>query len=57
MKTVNVRAWGELQPAFADADGRVWVYDDVAGHYTTCHSLRPGQVRYVRALATVARSK
>jgi hypothetical protein len=29
-------------------DGRVWVYDSVAGHYTTCHALTDAQIRYVR---------
>jgi len=38
-----------------DSDGYVSAYDDTAGHYTTCHSLRPGQVRYLRALAQKAR--
>ena len=22
-----------------DADGRVWVWDSIAGQYTTCHSM------------------
>ena len=34
-----------------DADGTVWVYDSVAGHYTTCHSLSDSAVRRIRRLA------
>jgi hypothetical protein len=34
------------------ADGTVEVYDDLAGHYTTCHSLTPRQIAYVRRRAT-----
>lgn len=37
--------------ASVSADGTVRVYDSVAGHYTTCHSLTPAQERYVRARA------
>ena len=37
-----------------EADGTVRAYDAVAGHYTTCHSLRPGQLRYLRSLAAKA---
>ena len=38
--------------AFADSDGVVRVYDDVAGYYTTCHSLTATQEARVRRLAT-----
>ena len=30
------------------ADGAVEVYDSLAGHYTTCHSLTSAQIRYIR---------
>jgi hypothetical protein len=38
MKTIKVKAWGRWERAFAK-NGRVYVWDSVAGHYTTCHSL------------------
>lgn len=41
--------WGYR--AKVDADGTVRVYDDVAGHYTTVHSLTPRQIARVRKLA------
>ncbi len=34
-----------------DADGTVRVYDDVAGYYTTCHSLSEATQRRIRKLA------
>jgi hypothetical protein len=46
---VNVRAWGGSYPAIAHHDGSVLVWDDVAGHFTKCHSLTPAQERYVCA--------
>jgi len=42
--------WGYR--ACVDPDGTVRVYDDVAGYYTTCHSLTNAQQRYIRARAT-----
>jgi len=57
MKTTTVRKpfsssrANETAQAFADADG-VWVYDDVAGYFTTCHSLTATQEARVRRLAT-----
>ncbi len=59
--TTTVRAWGKSAKAYAERvrqqDGTeriaVRVYDDVAGHYTTCHSLTPAQVRYVAARTIV----
>ena len=30
-------------------DGAVLVYDDVAGHYTSCHCMTPGSMRAARA--------
>lgn len=53
MKTVNVKCWGEMVRAYADADGVVRVWDSVARHYTTLHSLTPRQVARVRRLAIV----
>ena len=32
-------------------DGQVHVWDSVARHYTTCHNLTSGQVRYVKSRA------
>ncbi len=49
-RVCNVRWHGASTPAYAD-DGRVYVMDDVAGHYTTCHNLTEGQRRYVMARA------
>lgn len=34
------------------ADGTVRVWDSVAGHYTTCHSLSESAQRRIRRLAT-----
>jgi len=48
-KKVVVRVSGERRWAFAEGDtGFVRVFDPVAGYYTLCHSLTPGQVQYVR---------
>jgi hypothetical protein len=56
MKTVNVRnAFSNEKgtyPAYADKIGVVWVWDAVAGHYTSCHSLTKNQIKRVRQLAT-----
>ena len=52
-KTANVRAWGQLVPAYAERaqDGKVIVrvYDSVAGHYTVAHSLTAAQELRVAA--------
>ncbi len=48
----NVRAWDRWTTAYADLNGTIHVYDDVAGYYTTCHSLTPRQCQYVRRMAT-----
>lgn len=40
----------ESQKAQWTRDGRVWVFDPVAGHYTTCHKLTVNQERYVRRM-------
>lgn len=54
--TTNVRNAFEncngATKAFAEKDGTVYVYDNVAGHYTTCHSLTENQKKRVRRLAT-----
>jgi hypothetical protein len=50
MKTTVVKIWNQRVEAYYQ-DGQVWVWDDVAGHYTTCHSLTAGQVRYVKGRA------
>ena len=34
-----------------DADGSVLVWDDVAGHYTHCHSLGQSAIRRIRRIA------
>ena len=50
--TARARFFGghiETRRVQVDPDGYVWVWDDVAGHYTTCHSLSP------RALARIVR--
>lgn len=31
--------------------GQVHVWDSIAGYYTTCHSLSPNQVAYVKRMA------
>ncbi len=36
-----------------EADGTVRVWDSVAGHYTTCHSLSASAVRRIRKLAGI----
>ncbi len=50
MKTIKVKAWGRMERAFAE-NGRVYVWDSVAGHYTTCHSLTNAQCMRVVRLA------
>ena len=52
--TMTTRAFScDLRPVLhhirvAD-DGTVLVYDSVAGHYTTCHSMSDGSMRAARA--------
>ena len=36
--------------AMIDQDGKVVVYDDVAGYYTRCHSLSKSAERRIRKL-------
>ena len=53
--TVNVRWLGQKARATV-LHGEVMVYDTVAGHFTTCHSLTPTQERSVRSrIAKLAR--
>lgn len=58
-KTVTIRAKafsGEgvrANRVRVQANGSVSVYDSVAGHYTTCHSLSEGAIRRARKLAKV----
>jgi len=56
MKTVTTKAKafaGRMSTirASVDQDGTVRVYDSVAGHYTTCHSLSASAQRRIRKLA------
>lgn len=46
----TVRWHGESCPAYY-AFGQAHVWDSVAGHYTTCHSLTKNQIARVRRLA------
>lgn len=41
--------------AYADENGDVLVWDSVAGHYTTCHSLTRSQCERVRRLTQPGR--
>ena len=53
-KTVNVRLWGQSVSTYA-ANGQIWGFDDVAGHYVPVeHLLTAGQVRYVVSRTKVA---
>jgi len=54
--TVRVRAWSHERGAkmhrVSVEDGVVRVWDDVAGHFTACHSISPtAQRRIIRKLA------
>ena len=49
----DIVIWGGNRvKAYADPAGVVRVWDRIAGHYTTCHSLTPRQIARVRRLAT-----
>ena len=56
-KTLKIRAkafTGEgvrSHKCMVDTDGTVRVWDSVAGHYTTCHSLSVAAQRRIRRLA------
>ena len=57
MKIVSIRTraftgYGiEKILAVVDRDGRVWVYDSIAGHFTTCHALTPRSIKRIQKLA------
>ncbi len=51
MKMTKIKMWGQRVHAYYQ-DGMVYVYDSVAGHYTTCHSASVGQVKYVKGRAS-----
>ena len=46
----TVRSCGTSRKAYY-ADEQVHIWDSVAGHYTTCHSLTERQIARVRRLA------
>lgn len=56
--TARARAFsreGVREHRFAvDAHGTVRVFDSVAGHYTTCHSLSESAQRRIRRLAAAS---
>lgn len=60
-KTVTIRAKAfategvRTNRCVVDADGTMRVYDSVAGHYTTCHSLSAAAIRRIRRLAGAAK--
>lgn len=60
MTTITTRARAfsahgvETIVASVDCDGTVRVWDTVARHYTTCHSLTTSAVRRIRRLANAA---
>ncbi len=52
-QTTTIRAWGQSSQAYAEHDGHtivVRVWDEIAGHYTVCHSLTPAQMQRVIGL-------
>jgi hypothetical protein len=42
----------ETRDVLVDEDGTIRVWDDVAGHYTVCHSLTRSAARRVRRMAS-----
>lgn len=42
----------ETVKVMVSGDGTIRVYDSVAGHYTTCHSLTPHAIRRIRKTAS-----
>jgi len=50
-RVTSPASWGARKVrACCDSYGRcVYLWDDVAGHYTVCHSITAAQTRYVRA--------
>jgi hypothetical protein len=53
MKTINVKWNGKTAQATADQDGTVRVWDSVARHYTSCHSLSQSAIARIRKIAEV----
>lgn len=54
--TVRCRAFGAegaRKNRVLVTDGTVLVWDDIAGHYTGCHSLSASAIRRIRRLAEV----
>jgi hypothetical protein len=54
--TIQIRARAfngilETISCIVDSDGTVRVYDSIAGHYTTCHSLSNRDLGRIRAAA------
>lgn len=41
----------EDQRCMVESDGTVRVYDSVAGHYTTCHTMSESAIRRARTAA------
>ena len=57
LTSIRARAWtgGRVERVHVMVeDGRVTVWDGVAGHYTACHSLGRGAIRRARAMAAQA---
>lgn len=42
----------ETREVIVDDDGRIYVWDEVADHYTTCHSLARSAERRIRKQAS-----
>lgn len=49
-KTTRVRACGRSVRAYYEG-GQAWIWDSVAGHYTSCHSLTDNQIMRIKRLA------
>lgn len=51
--TVRANAFGKIETirCLVDADGTIRVWDSVAGHYTTCHSLSESAIRRIQKMA------
>lgn len=47
----------ETRKVIVEDDGTIRVWDDVAGHYTVCHSLTRADQRRIRKLAAKAASR
>lgn len=53
IKGVSVRGYQGL--AYVELDGTVRIWDEIANHYTTCHSLSATALRNLDRLAKRAR--